>query len=95
MKLRTGIVDVRGVRLALAFVRPEQAAPGVGDALLKRLAPWFPTLPIMLVSLDSRIPRVHATFETDILFVALDLGDIVTHEIDLDQPPPDSAELPF
>lgn len=95
MKLRAGIVSVRGVRIALAFAPARYLGAEMGDALLARLTPYFPGLPIMLVSSKAGKRRAYATFETAALLAELDLKDIEEHTIDLDTAPPDTRELPF
>jgi len=93
--LRAGIVTVRGVRLALAFVPENFLKVDAGDALLTRLTPYFPGLPIMLVAVDASGPRTYATFDTAALLAELDLSDIEARDIDLDTPAPDTRALPF
>lgn len=95
MKLRAGIVSVRGVRIALAFAPARYLGAGMGDALLARLTPYFPGLPIMLVSIKAGKRRAYATFDTSTLLAELDLDNIEEHPVDLDTPPPDTRELPF
>jgi hypothetical protein len=93
--LRAGIVSVRSVRIALAFAPARYLGPGVGDALLARLTPYFPGLPIMLVSIKGGKRRAYATFDTSTLLAELDLDGIEEHPVDLDAPPPDTREPPF
>jgi hypothetical protein len=95
LKLRAGIVSVHGVRIALAFAPARYLAPGVGDALLTQLTPYFPGLPIMLVSSKAGKRRAYATFDTTALLAELDLEGIEEHPVDLNIPPPDASELPF
>lgn len=95
MKLRAGIVSIRGVRIALAFVQARYLSAGMGDTLLAQLTPYFPGLPIMLVSIKGSPRRAYATFDTSALLAELDLKRMEEREIDLDIPPPDTRELPF
>lgn len=95
MILRAGIVSVRGVRIALAFAPARYLGPGVGDALLARLTPYFPGLPIMLVSIKGGKRRAYATFDTSTLLAELDLDGIEEHPVDLDATPPDTRAPPF
>jgi len=95
LKLSGGIVTVRGIRLALVFAAPGLLRPGVGDALLARLGPWFPRLPIMLVAPGTRQLMAYAQFDTRALLAELDLTGMVEYMIDLDQPPPDTTAPPF
>lgn len=95
MKLIGGIVTVRGIRMALVFADPDCLRAGVGDALLARLGPWFPRLPIMLAAPRARPSRAYAAFDTHQLLAELDLAGMVEQTIDLDLAPPDDAAPPF
>ena len=95
MILTGGIVTIRGIRVALAFADPDCLRPGVGDALLARLAPWFPRLPIMLAAPREKPSRVYAAFDTRRLLPELDLAGMVEQTIDLDLAPPDDTAPPF
>lgn len=68
----------------------------VGTQLLTRLQPYFPTHPIMLVSLESNGYRAYASFETHRLLALIQLEQLTLGEIDLSEPPPAKDEsLPF
>ena len=95
MRLSAAIVSVRGVRIALVFAPARYLGAGMGDALLAQLTPYFPGLPIMLVSGKAGKRRAYATFDTTALLAELDLDGIEEHPVDLDTPPPDTSELPF
>jgi hypothetical protein len=95
LKLRAGIVNMRGMRLALAFVATDFLVAGAADALLARLTPYFPGLPIMLVAQDAGGRRAYASFDTAALLAELDLSNMKACEIDLDLPAPDMRALPF
>ena len=95
MTLTGGIVTVRGVRMALVFAPPDCLRAGAGDALLARLGPWFPRLPIMLAAPRAHPTLAYAQFDTHALLPELDLARMVEQEIDLDGPPPDDSTLPF
>ena len=96
MKIRTAVTELKGVRVAVAFPPPAWVTPGMGDALLARLQPYFPALPVMLAAVRKHGVRTHATFQAQALVGDADLGALDTVEIDLDLPPqlPDAA-LPF
>lgn len=83
------------MRLAVVYADPGLLQPGPGDALLLRLGPWFPGLPIMLVSLALNVPMAYASFDTRALLAELDLAGMPVHEIDLVLRPPDPQDLPF
>jgi hypothetical protein len=95
MKLPAGVAVVKGIRLAVALPHPSYVRPGVGDVLLARIAPYFPALPVMLVSSKARNARAYATFETDALLAELDLASVELAEIDLDTPPEAEQAPPF
>lgn len=95
MTLSGGILTVRGVRMALVFAEPGMLQPGAGDALLARLGPWFPHLPIMLVARRANPVLAYAHFDTRALLPGLDLAGMLEVEIDLARPPPDAAAPPF
>ena len=88
MRLDVAIADLKGVRVALAFPPPAWVAPGVGDVLLERLRPFFPTLPVMLVSEHRHGLRAHAAFQAQALIDGADLAHLQRRTIDLDIPPP-------
>jgi hypothetical protein len=96
MKIRIAVTRLKGVRVAVAFPPPAWVVPGMGDALLARLQPWFPAMPVLLVSTQPHGLRAHAAFQAQLLVEGADLGALETVEIDLDQPPglPDEP-LPF
>jgi hypothetical protein len=96
MKLEVAVTELKGVRVALAFPPPAWVAPGVGDVLLERLRPFFPTLPVMLVSVHRHGVRAHAAFQAQALVDGADIARLPRHTIDLDMPPaPPDAPPPF
>ena len=95
MRIDTAVVTILGMHIALVFPHPSYVHPGVGDLLIKRLEPYFPTTPIMLVTLEYGDERAYATFQTGPLLAALDIDQIFLKEIDLDIAPVEEAELPF
>lgn len=99
MRIEVAIAELKGVRVAIAFPPPAWVAPGVGDALLARLKPHFPTLPIMLATLPARAGgrvRVHAAFQARALAEGARLEALPRTAIDLDLPPaPPASPPPF
>jgi hypothetical protein len=96
MKIRVALTVLKGVRVAVAFPPPAWVVPGIGDALLARLQPHFPTLPVMLVSRQAQGVRAHAAFQAGPLVDGADLDGLARVEIDLDQPPaPPDDPMPF
>jgi hypothetical protein len=96
MRLDVAVAELKGVRVALAFPPPAWVAPGVGDVLLERLRPFFPTLPVMLVAVHRHGVRAHAAFQAQALVEGADLTRLQRTVIDLDVPAerPDGP-LPF
>jgi hypothetical protein len=96
MKIEVAVAELKGVRVAIAFAPPSWVAPGVGDALLARLRPYFPTLPILLAAPQGRRMRAYAPFQAQALVDGADLDKLARHVIDLDAaPPPPDHPLPF
>ena len=60
MKIEVAVAELKGVRVAIAFAPPSWVAPGVGDALLARLRPYFPTLPILLADSADAVQAIAA-----------------------------------
>lgn len=87
MKIEVAVIELRSVRLALAFVDAAWVRPGPGDALIARLSPYLPPLPLMLVAADG---GVHAHFQTGAFAVlaALARDGLAPFTVDLDRPPP-------
>jgi hypothetical protein len=94
MKIRVALAVLKGVRVAVAFPPPAWVVPGMGDALLARLQPWFPALPVLLVRLLPQGVRAHAAFQAEALVEGADLAALETFEIDLDRRPPEADEAP-
>jgi hypothetical protein len=92
MKIPVAVTVLKGVRVAVAFPPPAWVVPGMGDALLARLQPWFPALPVLLVSNQPHGVRAHAAFQAQALVdgagLEAQLGSLPRVEIDLDAPPP-------
>jgi hypothetical protein len=96
MKIAVAVTVLKGVRVAVAFPPPAWVVPGMGDALLARLQPHFPALPVMLAALQPRGMRTHAAFQAQALAAGADLAALTRIEIDLDRPPSaPEAPLPF
>jgi hypothetical protein len=96
MKIAVSVTVLKGVRVAVAFPPPAWVVPGMGDALLARLQPWFPALPVLLVSNQPHGVRAHAAFQAQALVEGADLAALPRVEIDLDvAPPAPSGEPPF
>jgi hypothetical protein len=95
MKLDVAVAELKGVRVALAFPPPAWVAPGVGDVLLERLRPYFPTLPLMLVAVHRHGVRAHAAFQAQALVDGADLAHLAhlarqTIDLDILPAPPDT-----
>jgi hypothetical protein len=97
MKIRVAVTVLKGVRVAVAFPPPAWVVPGIGDALLARLQPHFPALPLMLAAPQTHGLRAHAAFQAGRLAEGADLAALAaldTVEIDLDRPPEPPDEAP-
>ena len=97
MKIQVAVTVLKGVRVAVAFPPPAWVVPGMGDALLARLQPHFPALPLMLAARLPHGVRTHAAFQARLLAEGADLGTLAGVEIDLNAPPPerDDEAPPF
>jgi hypothetical protein len=96
MKIRVALTVLKGVRVAVAFPPPAWVVPGMGDALLARLQPWFPALPVLLAAPQPNGVRAHAAFQAQSLVEGADFSALETSEINLNQPPPEpDEESPF
>jgi hypothetical protein len=94
MKVAVSVTMLKGVRVAVAFPPPAWVVPGMGDALLARLQPWFPALPVLLVSTQPHGVRAHAAFQAQRLVEGADLSGLERTEIDLAKAPPAPSEAP-
>jgi len=95
LKLRAAIVSARKLRLAVVFAPAHLLVASAGDALLAQLSPYFPGLPIMLVSSAAGAHCAYASFDSAALLADIDLVNLPTYDVDLDVAPPDTRELPF
>jgi hypothetical protein len=93
MKVEVAVTVLKGVRVAVAFPPPAWVTPGMGDALLARLQPYFPALPVLLASSTPHGVRAHAAFQAQALVEGCNLDALPRVEIDLDRPalPPEEA----
>jgi hypothetical protein len=87
VKIDVAIATLKNVRVAIAFPPPAWVAPGVGDVLLEQLKPHFPTLPILLASVQKHGVRAHAAFQAQALVEGEDLRRLQRDTVDLDMPP--------
>jgi hypothetical protein len=94
MKIEVAVTVLKGVKVAVAFPPPAWVTPGMGDALLARLQPHFPALPVLLASSTRHGVRAHAAFQAQALVEGSELGLLPRVTIDLDQPPPMPEEAP-
>lgn len=95
MRVEVALVELKGVRLILAFPDDSYVRPGVGDRLILQLAPHLPLLGIMLVS-EGAYPRAYAHFETQAFLEPLRQVDPNRFEVDLSAELDDEdEELPF
>jgi hypothetical protein len=95
MRIECSIVEFKGARIVVALPHSTYVRPGVGDALMLRLQPHYPGLPIVLVSTQPGTVPSYSTFDADPLLAALDVATLDLEVIDLDKPAYDDSELPF
>jgi hypothetical protein len=93
MKIECAIVTLLQVRMVVALPDGSWVRPGAGEELMKRIAPYYPALPILLF--DKGSARAYAPFESEPFRKVLDLNTIEFEVIDLDTPAYDDSELPF
>jgi hypothetical protein len=80
----------------VVIVDSEHTFAGPGDYLLRRLQPYFPIHPMMLVSIEPNGYRAYAPFETHRLLALMQLEQLTLQPVDLSLPPPEKYEdLPF
>ena len=96
MKIQVAEVTPYGSPVLIAIVPSDFTNPSNGSGLVRRIQPYFPTHPIMLVSIQGNGFRGYAAFETHTLLALIQLEYLDLRELDLDTPPvePDE-ELPF
>lgn len=84
-----------GADIIVVLVDSLDTVAGTGDSMLMRLTPFFPTMPIMLISVEDNGFRAYATFQTGVYLALLQLDLIVFHDLNLNTRPPDTSALPF
>ena len=95
LKVEVALVELKGVRLILAFPDDSYVRPGAGDRLIEQLAPHLPPLGIMLVS-EGTYLRAYAHFETHAFLEPLRQVEPNRFEVDLSAELDDEdEELPF
>lgn len=86
--------DPYGSPIALAVVPSEYTLPSEGPSLIRKIQPYLPTRPIMLVSVEQNGFRAYASFQTHVLLMHAQLQYLEFSEIDLTVEPP-SPPPPF
>ncbi len=95
MLIRTAIFTPYGPDIIIALVPPPFTEPEAGGLMLKRLHPFFPVSPIMLVSIQPNGFRAYATFQTSTLLALLQLENLTFTALDIFSPPVKDVDLPF
>ncbi|NHZ99430.1 hypothetical protein [Massilia sp. CCM 8734] len=93
--MKSACINVGGSLVAIVLVDSADTLPERGPALLVRLQPYFPALPIMLVSVEDNGFRAFATFQTSELLALVQLEHVNFVEVDLSARPDDAGALPF
>ena len=96
MKVHVTEFAPHGSPIVVAIVDSAYTLDGAAEAVWKQVAAWFPTQPVMLVSVEPNGFRAYAPFQTGQLLALLQLETLTLREIDLSVPPPEKDEaLPF
>lgn len=92
MRLQVAEAQIGQLKLLIALVDVEYIGP-MGDAIIRKLAAFYPHLPAMLVSVVDNGFLAHAHFQTHQVLALLQLKKLNFSEINIASPP--EAELPF
>ncbi|MFC5480452.1 hypothetical protein [Massilia suwonensis] len=85
-----------GSPIAVAIVDTAYTVKGAAEPVLKKVAEYFPALPVMLVSIEANGFRAYAPFQTGELLALLQLEQLHFQEIDISLPAPGKDDpLPF
>lgn len=96
MKVQVATFAPHGSPILVAIVDSAFTVQGAAEPILKKIAGYFPTQPIMLVSIEPNGFRAYAPFQTGQLLALLQLETLTFSEIDLALPAPEHGEpLPF
>ena len=96
MKIQVAEVTPYGSPILVAIVPSEYTNPSPGADLVMTIQKYYPTHPIMLVSVEPSGFRAYAAFETHMLLALIQLEYLDVVELDLSIPPPEKEEeLPF
>lgn len=96
MRIQVTEFAPHGAPILVAIVESRFTVKGAAEPLLKKVAEHFPTLPVMLVSIEANGFRAYAPFQTAELLALLQLEQLRFREIDVSLPAPeDDAPLPF
>lgn len=96
MRVQAAEIDPYGAPIMVVVVESVHTLAGPGDVLLRRLQPYFPLHPIMLVSVQPNGYRAYAPFETHRLLALIQLEQLTLQEVDLSVPPfMEDEPLPF
>lgn len=96
MKIEVAEVTPYGSSILVALVDPQYTTPTHGADLLARIQPYYPTHPIMLVSVQGNGFQAYAAFQTHLILALIQLEYLDLTELDLSVPAPQlEEELPF
>ena len=91
--MKAARISVGRLALAIVLVDSADTLPERGSALLARLQPYFPALPIMLISIEDNGFRAFAAFQTSELLALVQLEHVVFADVGIDAASADA--LPF
>lgn len=96
MKIQVAEVTPYGSPILVALVDSEYTTPTHGAGLIARIQPYYPTHPIMLVSVQGNGFQAYASFQTHLILALIQLEYLELTDLDLSVPPPEKEEeLPF
>lgn len=77
----------------VALVESEYTLQEAGRPLVRLLLPFYPTIAVMLVSIEENGFRAWADFQTHEILAMVQTKKLEFEEVDTDSPP--NEELPF
>lgn len=95
MRLSAAIATLNDTDIAIVLVDSAFTVDPAGTVLLHSLRPHFPTLPVMIVSIERNGFRAFATFQTAQLLAILQLEELTFVKFNVSCPPEDTTAPPF
>lgn len=95
MKVKVAQYEFSGPFILVVLVASEFTLQDAGKQMIARIEPYYPTLAIMLVSIEHNGFRAFSFFQSHKILALLQLDNLSFTELDLTVPPIDTSELPF